>query len=310
MNRMIKNNKLLSCKNLSENKIMKILQRTEFFEKKPGFNNQGYQFTLVNAFFEPSTRTMLSFQQACYRLGGKVINFNKEISSINKGESHYDTVKSLINYGDIMVLRHPEKGFVERISEKEKMPIINGGDGDGEHPTQALLDLYTIYKNFKPFFTENAYILNILIVGDIKHSRTIHSLIDVLKHYSRIKINLLPYDNREPNYEMLLNISKDHNQFVDDIVFRKEDCDYSKYDIIYMTRLQKERHAGTQNVNFILNKEEMKKIKEKAIIMHPLPRNEEISTEIDDDERCVYFDQAKNGVYVRMSIIEMLLGYT
>lgn len=309
MNRML-NNKLLSCKNLSKNQIMKILRRTEEFEKKPSFNNQGYNFTLINAFFEPSTRTMLSFQQACYRLGGRVINFNKEFSSINKGESHYDTVKSLVNYGDIMVLRHPERGFVEKFSEKEKMPIINGGDGDGEHPTQALLDLYTIYKNFKSFFTENAHILNILIVGDIRHSRTIHSLIDVLKHYPRIKINLLPYENREPQYEMIENIAREHNQFVEDIVYDKNNCDYSKYDVIYMTRLQKERHGGTQNVNFILNKQEMEKVKKDAIIMHPLPRNEEIATEIDDDERCVYFDQMKNGVFVRMTILEMLLGYT
>lgn len=309
MNKML-NNKLLSCKNLSKNQIMKILRRTEDFEKKPSFNNQGYNFTLINAFFEPSTRTMLSFQQACYRLGGRVINFNKEFSSINKGESHYDTVKSLVNYGDIMVLRHPERGFVEKFSEKEKMPIINGGDGDGEHPTQALLDLYTIYKNFKSFFNENAHILNILIVGDIRHSRTIHSLIDVLKHYSRIKINLLPYENREPEYEMIENIAREHNQFVEDIVYDKNNCDYSKYDVIYMTRLQKERHGGTQNVNFILNKQEMEKVKKDAIIMHPLPRNEEIATEIDDDERCVYFDQMKNGVFVRMTILEMMLGYT
>ena len=303
-------NRLLSCKNLPKNKIMRILQRAEEFEKKSSFNNYGYNFTLINAFFEPSTRTMLSFQQACYKLGGKVINFNKEFSSINKGESHYDTVKSLINYGDIMVLRHPEKGFVERISDKEKIPIINGGDGDGEHPTQALLDLYTIYKNFKSFFTENSHILNILIVGDIKHSRTIHSLIDVLKHYSRVKINLLPYENREPEFEMIENIARDHNQVPDDIVYDKDNCDYSKYDVIYMTRLQKERHAGTQNVNFILNKQEMEKVKKDAIIMHPLPRNEEIATEIDDDERCVYFEQMKNGVFVRMTILEMMLGYT
>ena len=313
-------NHLLSCNQLSIENIKYLFKRSEYFEnieKNPSFTSPGYDrpsiakdAILMNAFFEPSTRTMLSFESAMYKLGGKVINFNKDFSSKKKGESDNDTVKSLQNYADIMVIRHPKKGFVENASQYTNIPIINGGDGNGEHPTQALLDLYTIYKNFKDFFDKDGARLNILIVGDIKHSRTVHSLVDILKHYPRIKINLLPYQDREPDLNFMYNIALQHNQVVEDILVSNANCEFDKFDVIYMTRMQEEREKYKNDFeNLILNNEVMKKCKENAIVMHPLPRNHEINTEIDEDERCIYFEQMKNGVYVRMAILDLYMQF-
>lgn len=314
---MSKRHHLYSCNNLSIEGINYILRRSEFFEKSdidPSFKYPGYDAPpglkgsiLVNAFFEPSTRTSLSFEAAMKKLGGDVINLNIGASSKHKGESDEDTIKSIENYGDIMVIRHPSKGFVEKTCNYTKIPVISGGDGNGEHPTQALLDLYTIYKHFKDFFINQTSFLNILIIGDIKHSRTVHSLVDILKHYPRIKITLLPYYDREPDDNFVYNIALQHNQQYDDIIQLKEDCDFSSYDVIYTTRLQKERENMSYNPNndIIINKDFMNKLKKEAIVMHPLPRNHEINTEVDYDDRCIYFEQIKNGVYVRMAVLDL-----
>lgn len=297
---------MLSCKKLTKRCVENIFKRADHWqlvlENKrllpDNFNNK----ILVNAFFEPSTRTSLSFESAMYRMGGKVINFSKDGSSIAKGESHEDTIKSLSNYGDIMVIRHPEKGFVKEMSEKLNIPVINGGDGDGEHPTQALLDLYTIQKRFD--LEEKT---KILFIGDIKHSRTIHSLIDLLMWYPRTKINVLPYNNKEPDEKFVFNIGINHGQNLDDIIIRKEDCQFDDFDIIYSTRMQKERSNNGASEDIIINNNVMKDLKSNAIIMHPLPRNTEISPEVDTDKRAVYFEQMKNGVFVRMAILDALL---
>jgi aspartate carbamoyltransferase len=314
---MSKRHHLFSCNNLSIEGINYILRRSEFFEKadiNPSFKYPGYDAPsslegsiLMNAFFEPSTRTSLSFEAAMKKLGGNVINLNVGASSKYKGESDEDTIKSIENYGDIMVIRHPSKGFIEKVCNDTKIPVISGGDGNGEHPTQALLDLYTIYKHFKDFFINQNSFLNILIIGDIKHSRTIHSLVDILKHYPRIRIHLLPYYDREPDDNFVYNISLQHNQHYDDIVKLKEDCDFSSYDVIYTTRLQKERENMSYNSDndIIINKDFMNKVKTEAIVMHPLPRNHEINIEVDYDDRCVYFEQIKNGLYVRMAVLDL-----
>lgn len=257
---------------------------------------------LINAFFEPSTRTSLSFESAMYRLGGNVINFNKELSSIKKGESFEDTIKTLSTYGDAIVLRHPEKGMVEKASKISSVPIINGGDGDGEHPTQGLLDLFTIYKSFNLHDK-----LNILFVGDIMHSRTVNSLLDYLSIYPFSKINILPYYNREPNYDLLYEIAKDHTQIVEDIVVSEDTLELGKYDVIYVTRLQKERSNENDRVTHIIDKKFLSKTKKNCIIMHPLPRNEEIDPEIDNDPRCKYFEQMENGVAIRMAVLHHTL---
>ena len=317
LQQMSKRHHLYSCNNLSFEGINYILRRSEFFEKSdidPSFKYPGYDApsslkgsVLMNAFFEPSTRTSLSFEAAMKKLGGDVINLNVSASSKHKGESDQDTIKSIENYGNIMVIRHPSKGFVEKTCNYINIPVISGGDGNGEHPTQALLDLYTIYKHSKDFFINQTSFLYILIIGDIKHSRTIHSLIDILKHYPRIKIHLLPYCDREPDDNFVYNISLQHNQHYDDIVKIKEDCDFSSYDVIYTTRLQRERENSSNNSSndVVINKEFMNQLKEDAIVMHPLPRNHEINTEVDYDDRCVYFEQIKNGVYVRMAVLDL-----
>ena len=317
LQQMSKRHHLYSCNNLSIDGINYILRRSEFFEKSdidPSFKYPGYDASsslngciLMNAFFEPSTRTSLSFETAMKKLGGDVINLNIGASSKHKGESDQDTIKSIENYGNIMVIRHPSKGFVEKACNYTNIPVISGGDGNGEHPTQALLDLYTIYKHSKDFFINQTSFLNILIIGDIKHSRTIHSLIDILKHYPRIKIHSLPYCDREPDDTFVYNISLQHNQHYDDIVRKKQDCDFSSYDVIYTTRLQKERENSSNNSSndVVINKEFMNQLKEDAIVMHPLPRNHEINTEVDYDDRCVYFEQIKNGVYVRMAVLDL-----
>lgn len=263
--------------------------------------NQFKDKILINAFFEPSTRTSLSFESAMYRLGGNVINFNKDLSSIKKGESFEDTIRTLSTYGDAMVIRHPEKGMVEKAAKISTIPVINGGDGDGEHPTQGLLDLFTIHKSFN---LHNR--LNILFVGDIMHSRTVNSLLDYLSIYPFSKINILPYSNREPNYDLLYEIAIDHKQIVEDIVVTEDTVELDKYDVIYVTRLQKERSSNNDRVTHIVDKKFLSKAKENCIIMHPLPRNEEINPDIDDDPRCKYFEQMGNGVSVRMALLHYM----
>ena len=230
---------MLSCKKLTKQGVS-VFKRADHWQLvlqnkrllPDNFKNK----ILVNAFFEPSTRTSLSFESAMYRIGGKVNNFSVDGSSIAKGETQEDTIKSLSNYGDIMVIRHPKKGFVKEMSEKLNIPIINGGDGDGRHPTQALLDLYTIQKRFD--LEEKT---RILFIGDIKHSRTIHSLIDLLMWYPRTKINLMPYKNKEPDEEFIYNICYNHGQGIDDIIIRKDDCQFDDFDVIYSTRAQKRK---------------------------------------------------------------------
>ena len=319
--KMSKRHHLFSCNDLSIEGIDYILRRSEFFEKSdinPSFKYPGYDAptslrgsVLMNAFFEPSTRTSLSFEAAMKKLGGNVINLNVGASSKHKGESDEDTIKSIQNYGDIMVIRHPHKEFIEKACNDIKIPVISGGDGNGENPTQALVDLYTIYKHSKDFFINQTSFLNILIIGDIKHSRSIHSLVDILKHYPRIKIDLLPYYDREPDDNFIYNISLQHNQQYDDIVKLREDCDFSSYDVIYTTRLQKEREniSNNNSNDIVIDKKFMNLLKEDAIVMHPLPRNHEINTEIDYDNRCIYFEQIKNSLYVRMTVLDLYTSF-
>ena len=267
---------------------------------------------LINAFFEPSTRTSLSFESAMYKLGGKVINFNKDTSSLNKGESINDTLKTLENYGDIIVIRHPDKNIIHDVYDKKllNIPIINGGNGAGEHPSQALLDLYTIYEKYNESF-DNLNNLKILFIGDILHSRTVNSLAELLQLFPSIKINILPYnDQSTASNELLENISKNHNQNINEIIVNKGNIDWKNYDIFYVTRYQKERFTNHDDINddIIINNNILNKMKKDVMIMHPLPRNREISPEIDKNENVYYFKQMENGVYIRMALIYDLLS--
>lgn len=262
---------------------------------------------LCNAFFEPSTRTSLSFGCAMKKLGGEVINFNVDKSSIKKGESLNDTMRTLEQFSDIMVLRHPEKGIVEKASKIIKTPIINGGDGDGEHPTQALLDLYTILRNLNTKSELNTINLNICIIGDIKYSRTIHSLLKIIRNYELLcNISFLCYPGCEPDdkylYEIKSMLKYSEIKIVDKL-------DEEIYDVVYSTRRQKER-LGTVDFDiekYQINSNKLHKMKNNCIIMHPLPRNNEITNDVDLDKRAKYFEQVENGVYIRMAIILTLL---
>lgn len=297
---------MLSIKNINQEFIETLFLKADTVYKdgiRPGGH---YNKILVNAFFEPSTRTQLSFECAMKSLGGKVINFNTNTSSIKKGESLGDTIKTISQYGDIMVLRHPTKGTVQDSQQYSDIPIINAGDGDGEHPTQALLDLYTIYKSYK---NNMKNVVNILFVGDCYHSRTIHSLLHLLYLYPHICIYFLPYEGYAPSVEVIDEISQ--RQTNSPIIFNKQDSiPFRIFDVIYVTRLQKERTQLNEynSPDITIDEKFMENIRENCIIMHPLPRNEEISTEIDKDPRAVYFKQIEYGVKIRMALLDILLN--
>ena len=287
---------ILTCENWTTNKIQKLFEKADNINK---YNNTLSNKILINAFFEPSTRTSLSFECAMKRLGGQVINFKKDSSSIKKGESFEDTIKTLSIYGDLMVLRHPQKNMINLASTLVDIPIINGGDGAGEHPTQALLDLYTIYKHFGKDFNKKI----ILFVGDLKNSRTIHSLLLLIHLYPEMKIYILAYIGLEPSNELLNKISIIHNQ--KNILVDCENIDFKMFDVVYITRLQKERLTSINQYssNFRMTNELANKMKPESIIMHPLPRNEELDINVDGNFRCHYFKQMKYGVVIRMALI-------
>ena len=305
---------MITIKELKLSKIYKIFDIAKLYKIKDKENNLNYNINkiLINAFFEPSTRTSLSFESAMYKLGGKVINFNKDISSLKKGESINDTLKTLENYGDIMVIRHPDKDLIYDVCKSNllNIPIINGGNGADEHPTQALLDLFTIYEKFNYDYLKLNN-LKILFVGDIINSRTIHSLIDLLKFFPDNKINLLPYSKiYNPDNNLLNNISITFKQDINNIIVNTNNIKWDEYDVIYCTRLQKERNTQNDDYfkNIVIDNDILNKLKKNCMIMHPLPRNDEINPEVDNDERVYYFKQMKNGVYIRMAIINLLLN--
>lgn len=302
---------MISTKNILLTKIKEIFKLTTKI-KNNQYNRLLNNKILVNAFFEPSTRTSMSFESAMCRLGGKVINFNKDGSSLIKGESVNDTLKTLENYGDIIVIRHPDKDLIHNIYNSNflKIPIINGGNGAGEHPTQALLDLYTIYEKYDYDFSKIDKI-KILFIGDILKSRTVNSLVDLLHLFPKIKINILPYNElNNPTDDLLKDISNIHNQELNNIIIDSNNIKWEDYDVIYVTRMQKERYDESDiknENNLIINNSIVKQMKKSAMIMHPLPRNNEINPEIDSDDRVYYFKQMLNGVYIRMAIIDDLL---
>lgn len=291
---------LISIDKFTKVSIQNYITNTEIIENQYNINKidkilEGKIIGLL--FYEPSTRTRCSFEVAIKKLGGETILVNELYSSHQKGESIEDTIKTMECYCDALVIRHPEKNSMNKIIQVANKPIINAGDGDGEHPTQALLDIYTIYKHFNTVEQ-----LTYTFVGDLKYSRTVHSLIKVLSLYSNMKVFLISPSGLElpREYKDLL--------YINDIVYyERTNLDEDVLlvtNVLYMTRLQKERFSQEKNVNnFVLNKEKMKLANKNMIVLHPLPRNTEISTEIDDDPRCKYIEQMKNGLYMRMTIL-------
>ena len=307
---------MLSVSNLSYSFINNLFNSVE---NNDLHNTNLQNKILVNAFFEPSTRTSLSFESAMYKMNGNVITFQQDYSSIKKGESFKDTIKTLATYGDILVIRHPDISKIKEAESYVNIPIINGGNGNGEHPTQALIDLYTIHKHLKEkkihhpiVHLNNDYYqtttkVSILFVGDIMNSRAIHSLFYLLIKYKYIHIHFLPFCDCDPPMDIISKMIS-YKFYNETMIFSKDNIDLSIYDVIYVTRLQKERTNKNNNPDIIVDKEFMKKVKQDAIIMHPLPRNEEIDPEIDDDPRCVYYKQMENGVKVRKALLSHFLS--
>lgn len=295
---------LISIQDFTKEEILHILDVAREFEQN---KSQTFLSDKVIAciFFEPSTRTRLSFETASNRLGARVIGFSDAANtSVRKGESLKDTIKMVSNYVDLIVMRHPLEGSARYASEIASVPVINAGDGANQHPTQTLLDLYTIKETQGRL--DN---IDINMVGDLKYGRTVHSLLQALSHFSPSFTFTSPTELEMPQeYKDFLNEKK--------IPFR-ETTELEQYlndtDILYMTRIQQERftdpveYEKVKNV-YSLNKSMLGSVRENMRILHPLPRLQEIANDVDETPYASYFKQAENGMYVRMAIISYLLG--
>lgn len=261
---------------------------------------------LATAFYEPSTRTRLSFEAAMLRLGGKVIGFSDAgSSSAAKGESVSDTIKVISQYADICAMRHPKEGAAFVAASKSEIPVINAGDGGHQHPTQTLADLMTIRSMHGKL---NGFTIG--LCGDLKFGRTVHSLINALVRYENISfVFISPPELKVPDY--ITDMLKEKNIPYSEVI-KLEDV-IADLDMLYMTRVQKERFFNEEDYVrlkdfYILTKEKMNMANKDMLVLHPLPRVNEISVEVDDDPRACYFKQVKYGMYVRMALIMTLLG--
>lgn len=260
---------------------------------------------LANLFYEPSTRTSASFTAAMERLGGSVIPINEvKYSSVSKGESLPDTVRSLEAYVDVIVLRHPEEGATALAAQYTKKPIINAGDGVGEHPTQALLDLFTILEELGEVDG-----LTVTLVGDLKYGRTVHSLARLLSRYE-VTLNYVSPDILQMPDKIVTEIEESGTP---QAVHTDLESVIGDSDVVYVTRVQKERFENPADYEkvagaYVISPETMKLAKERMALMHPLPRVNEISIDVDDDPRAAYFRQMEYGMYVRMALLALVLG--
>jgi len=261
---------------------------------------------LANIFYEPSTRTSSSFTAAMERLGGSVIPINEvKYSSVTKGESLSDTVRTMECYADVIVLRHPETGSAAIAAKAARKPVINAGDGIGEHPTQALLDTFTIMEELGRL--DN---LNVTMLGDLKYGRTVHSLARLLSSFNGIKLNYVSPEILRMPQEVMDEVTKRN---VPQAEYSSLEEVLPETDVLYVTRVQKERFedpAEYEKVKgaYVIDPAVMKPAKKDMIVMHPLPRVTEISMDFDDDPRAAYFRQMEYGLYVRMALLAMVLG--
>jgi aspartate carbamoyltransferase catalytic subunit len=298
------NHSLVSIDDLTTEEILNILDLAAEFEKNPSQPLLSGK-VIATLFFEPSTRTRLSFESAINRLGGKIVGFSDSgSSSVSKGETLHDTIKMVSNYSDLIVMRHPVEGSARFASEISSVPVINAGDGANQHPTQTLLDMYSIRKTQGTL--DN---LNIFMVGDLKYGRTVHSLMMAMSRWNTTFNFISPDELKMPD-EFKLYLDNlglkyyEHSDFTDII---------SRADIIYMTRVQKERFSDpieyekVKNV-YVLKNSMLANTKPNMRILHPLPRVNEIHTDVDSNPKAYYFEQALNGVYTRQAILCSLLG--
>ena len=298
---------LIDIKDLSVEEIEELIKvAKDIINNKEKYSHKCDGKKIATLFFEPSTRTRLSFEAAMLELGGDVLGFSEaSSSSVSKGESVADTIRIVGAYSDIIAMRHPKEGAPLVASQKSIVPIINAGDGGHNHPTQTLTDLLTIQCEKNRL--DN---LTIGLCGDLKFGRTVHSLITAMSRYKNIKFVLIsPKELVIPEYIKKDTLEKNNIEYC-------ETTDIEEYmdnlDVLYMTRVQKERFFNEDDYirlkdYYILNKEKLKNAKEDLCIMHPLPRVNEIATDVDDDERACYFKQAEYGKYIRMALILKLL---
>lgn len=301
---LMKNRSLVSITDYSKEEYLQIIALAAEFEKNPNRDLLKNK-VVATLFFEPSTRTRISFETAIQRLGGRVVGFaDANSSSVTKGETLKDTIKMVNNYVDLIVMRHPLEGAARYASEIATVPVINAGDGANQHPSQTLLDLYSIKKTQGRL--EN---LNILMIGDLKYGRTVHSLLMALSHFS-------------PNFSFIspeeLKMPEEYKEFLSQkgISFT-EDREFLPYindaDIIYMTRVQKERFSDPIEYEkvkdaYVLRNDMLSQTRPNVKILHPLPRVNEIDCDVDDNPKAYYFTQALNGMFVRQAIIASILG--
>lgn len=295
---------LVSIEDYTKEEILEVLQSASEFEKNP--NQRLLEAKVVaSLFFEPSTRTRLSFETAINRLGGRIVGFSdSSSSSVTKGETLKDTIKMVDNYCDLIVMRHPIEGAARYASEVATAPVVNAGDGANQHPSQTMLDLYSIYKTQGTL--EN---LNIFMVGDLKYGRTVHSLLQAMSHFHPTFHFIAPKELQMPEGYKLhlkeLNIPYYEHTELNEVI--------NDADILYMTRVQRERFADpleyekVKNV-YILKNAMLSGTRENMRILHPLPRVNEIDVDVDENPKAYYFEQARNGVFARQAIICKALG--
>lgn len=298
---------IISMNDMSKEEILNILKIAEKIEdtseeEKLKFLHGKIISTL---FFEPSTRTKMSFESAALRLGAEILHFPPlELTSLKKGESFTDTIKMVESYSDVIVVRHPYDGAARLAANTSKKPVLNAGDGSNQHPSQTLLDLYTVLK-------EKGTLNNISIafVGDLKYGRTVHSLVKALTHFNPKIYFISPEILQMPQY-LLDDLDKNNVKY--EILKDFRDC-LNKIDVFYMTRIQRERFPDIEDYEkvkgiYVINKENIVgKCKEDMIILHPLPRVDEIATDLDDTKYALYFKQVKNGIPVRQAMIMTVL---
>lgn len=298
---------IISPTDLTVSELNELLELSEEIIQSPKkFSEVCRGKKLATLFYEPSTRTRLSFEAAMLNLGGSILGFSSaDSSSASKGESVADTIRVISSYADICAIRHPKEGAPFVASNYSSIPVINAGDGGHNHPTQTFTDLLTI-KNLKGRLDN----LTVGFCGDLKFGRTVHSLINALARYENINFVLIsPEELRIPNY--IRDGVLEENKISYEETKHLEDA-LPKLDILYMTRVQRERFFNEEDYirlkdTYILGEKKMAKAKEDMLVLHPLPRVNEIATEVDDDPRAVYFKQAQFGVYVRMALIMKLL---
>ncbi len=305
---MLKGRSLIDPMDLSIDELDEIFKLADDIMKRPEeYQKIAFGKILATLFYEPSTRTRFSFETAMLRLGGQVVGFSEPNStSVSKGETVADTIRVVGCYADIVAMRHPKEGAPKIAAMYSEIPIINAGDGGHQHPTQTLTDLLTI-RNIKGKLTDST----IGICGDLKFGRTVHSLIKSISRYKNNKFILIsPNELKIPDYIKKEILQKNNIEFVEAHKLEKVIGDL---DILYMTRVQKERFFNEEDYirlkdSYILDKQKLESAKKDMIILHPLPRVNEIAYEVDDDPRACYFKQAKFGMFVRMALMAKLLG--